>query len=60
MKVSSFSRRNLGFAPDWMDIDGHRAAPRHYEWMLRIPGLALLAVAVWVIGMSVMGVFPFQ
>lgn len=48
----------------WMlhkrEPDGHRAAPRHYEWMLRIPGLALLAVAVWVIGMSVMGVFPFQ
>ena len=40
--------------------NGQRSAPRNYEWMLRIPGLALLGVAVWVIGMSVMGVFPFQ
>ena len=40
--------------------DGQRNAPRNYEWMLRIPGLALLGAAVWVIGMSVMGVFPFQ
>ena len=40
--------------------DGHRAAPRNYEWMLRIPGAALLAVAACIIGMSVMGMFPFQ
>ena len=40
--------------------NGQRNAPRNYEWMLRIPGLALLGAAVWVIGMSVMGVFPFQ
>lgn len=48
----------------WMlhkrEPDGRRTAPRHYEWMLRIPGFALLAAAAWVIGMSVMGVFPFQ
>lgn len=40
--------------------DGRRHAPRHYEWLLRVPGLALLGVAGWVIGMSVMGMFPFQ
>ena len=39
---------------------GARSAPRHYEWLLRVPGLALLAVAGCVIGMSVMGMFPFQ
>lgn len=39
--------------------DGRRRTPPHYEWLLRIPGLALLAAAACVIGMSVMGVFPF-
>ena len=40
--------------------DGQRSAPRNYEWFLRIPGLALLAAAGCIIGMSVMGVFPFE
>ena len=40
--------------------DVQRRTPPHYEWLMRIPGLALLAAAVWVIGMSVTGVFPFQ
>ena len=40
--------------------DGQRSAPRNYEWMLRIPGMALLAVAACIIGMSVLGTFPFQ
>ena len=40
--------------------DGQRTAPRNYEWMLRIPGIALLGVAACIIGMSVMGMFPFQ
>ncbi len=39
--------------------DGGKHAPRNYEWLLRIPGICLLAVAAWVIGMSVAGVFPF-
>ena len=40
--------------------DGRRRAPEHYEWLLRIPGIALLTVAAGIIGMSVMGMFPFQ
>lgn len=40
--------------------DGRKPAPRHYEWLLRIPGICLLAAAAWVIGMSVAGVFPFE
>lgn len=56
----------VGFSrPLWWMIhrrgpDGQKNAPRHYEWLLRIPGLVLLAVAACVIGMSVMGMFPFQ
>lgn len=40
--------------------DGAKHAPRHYEWLLRLPGIALLAVAGGIIAMSVMGMFPFQ
>ncbi len=40
--------------------DGARRAPRHYEWLLRVPGLVLLAIAGGIIVMSVMGMFPFQ
>lgn len=56
----------VGFSrPLWWMIhrrgpDGQKNAPRHYEWLLRIPGLVLLAIAACVIGMSVMGMFPFQ
>lgn len=56
----------VGFSrPLWWMIhrrgpDGQKNAPRHYEWLLRIPGIVLLAVAACVIGMSVMGMFPFQ
>ena len=39
--------------------DGQRSAPRNCEWLLRIPGMALLAAAACIIGMSVMSVFPF-
>lgn len=40
--------------------DGQRHAPRRYEWLLRLPGIALLAVAGGIIAMSVMEMFPFQ
>lgn len=40
--------------------DGQRPVPKNYEWMLRIPGLILLAFAAGIIAMSVLGVFPFQ
>ena len=40
--------------------DGSRYAPRHYEWLLRIPGALLLGAAVWVICLSVMGALPVQ
>lgn len=40
--------------------DGQRPMPRNYEWLLRIPGICLLAAAVCLIGMSVAGVFPFE
>ena len=39
--------------------DGQRSAPRNCEWLLRIPGMAHLAAAACIIGMSVMSVFPF-
>ncbi len=56
----------VGFSrPLWWMIHkrspgGQKIAPKHYEWLLRAPGLALLAAAGCVIGMSVMGMFPFQ
>ena len=40
--------------------DGQRHVPRHYEWLLRLPGIVLLAAAGGIIAMSVMGMFPFQ
>lgn len=40
--------------------DGRRPAPRYYEWFLRIPGAVLLLFAACIIGMSIMGVFPFR
>ena len=40
--------------------DGGRHMPRNCEWILRIPGICLLAAAACVIGMSVAGVFPFE
>lgn len=40
--------------------DGAKRAPRHYEWLLRLPGVALLAAAGGIICMSMAGIFPFQ
>ncbi len=40
--------------------NGRREAPRRYEWYLRIPGIGLLAAAVWIIVMSVTNSFLFQ
>lgn len=40
--------------------NGRRPAPEKYEWLLRVPGILLLVVAAGIIGMSVMGLFPFQ
>ena len=40
--------------------DGGRGAPRRYEWYLRLPGIALLAVAAYVIFMSVTNSMVFQ
>ena len=37
-----------------------RFAPRRYEWYLRVPGIALLLAAAWVIAMSVANSFVFQ
>ena len=37
-----------------------RCAPRRYEWYLRVPGIALLLAAGWVIVMSVTNSFVFQ
>lgn len=39
---------------------GRRDVPRRYEWYLRVPGIGLLAVAAWVIVMSVTNTFLFQ
>ena len=40
--------------------DGGRDLPRRYEWYLRVPGIALLLAAAWVICMSVTNAFIFQ
>lgn len=39
--------------------DGARNVPRRYEWYLRLPGIALLALAAVVIAMSVTNSFVF-
>lgn len=40
--------------------DGGRDVPRRCEWYLRVPGIALLAVAAYVIFMSVTNSMVFQ